>query len=456
MIARIGIAVLAGVFALAPAGASLAAEPANGLETLASTGPAANAAAQTADYRGDGVAAIVNDHVISDFDLRQRIALFIATSGYQPDAKQMKDIREQVLKELETERIQLLEAQKIGITVSSAEVDKAIENITKENQMSMSQLEGMLGQAGVYMSTLRGQIAAQIAWSKTVQARYSGDVHVTQSDVDLELKRAAEGANKPRFRISEIFMPIDTPEQASKVEKDMENIEAQLKQGAPFASVARQFSQNPTAAQGGDMGWVLPGQLQPALDKVLTSLRPGELSKPIRAAGGYYILALRAREEPEGTKAAAPPPSQYPPGVLPLARVLLPLPPTVPKTVAANALQAASLIRGHIANCGMLPDLIGKVQGAVYMKLGDMHLADLNKQMQDAIAQTGPGQTTEPFRSSAGIELIVRCDNAAPKVTAFKMPTRDDIENQLFQEQMSVLARRYMRDLRRDADIETR
>ena len=96
------------------------------------------------------------------------------------------------------------------------------------------------------------------------------------------------------------------------------------------------------------------------------------------------------------------------------------------------------------------------MKGAVYMNLGTMHLTQLSQQMQAALANTGPGQTTQPFHSAAGVELIVRCDAAPPKITTFKMPTRDQIEQKLFEEQITVLARRYMRDLRRNADIETR
>ncbi|MDE3116924.1 MAG: peptidylprolyl isomerase, partial [Pseudomonadota bacterium] len=87
---------------------------------------------------------------------------------------------------------------------------------------------------------------------------------------------------------------------------------------------------------------------------------------------------------------------------------------------------------------------------------GTMHLNELSQEMQQALATTKGGGVTEPFHSEAGIELIVRCDAAAPEVTTFKVPSRDEIEQQLFDEQMTVLARRYMRDLRRDADIETR
>ena len=450
------MAVLAGVSVLALAGAPLFAQTSGGPETVASAGPSVSDETPTPEHRGDGVAAIVNDTVISDFDLRQRVALFVATSGVKPNDKQMKEIRSQVLEQLETERLQLLEAQKLNITVSSGEVDKAIDNIVADNHLSMDQLKGMLRASGVYMSTFRAQIAAQIAWSKTVQARYGDDVHVLPGDVDAEMTRLAQSADKPRFRVSEIFMAVDSPEEADKVEKNMVELTGQIQMGAPFAAVARQFSQNPTAAEGGDLGWVSPGQLPPELDKALLAMQPGAVTKPIRSAGGFYILALRAREEPEGTKMPEQVKPQYPPGVLPLARVLLPIGPKPPKELIQRAMQAAAVIRSNIHNCAMLPELVGQMQGAVYMNLGTMHLGDLSQQMQSALASTQAGETTQPFQSAAGVELIVRCDAAQPKITTFKMPSRNDIEQRLYEEQITVLARRYMRDLRRNADIETR
>jgi peptidyl-prolyl cis-trans isomerase SurA len=99
---------------------------------------------------------------------------------------------------------------------------------------------------------------------------------------------------------------------------------------------------------------------------------------------------------------------------------------------------------------------VSKVPGAVYMNLGTMKLADMSAEMQAAIAKTGPGEITAPFPSPAGVELILRCDKAVPKESVFVIPTHDQVEQQLYEQQMTVLARRYMRDLRREADVETR
>ena len=409
-------------------------------------------------HHGDGVAAIVNDSVISDYDLRQRMALFIATSGVRPTADALNAIRDQVLKELETEQMELLEAKKDNISVSASEVDKAINDIIKSNHITLDQLKSVLAQNGVDLATLRSQISVQVAWSKLVQDQLGDRVHVTPQDVDAELAKIKAGANKPRYLVSEIFQAVDSPEQDAKVLKDMTDLDSQIQLGAPLSSVARQFSQNPTAAQGGDLGWVQDGQIPAELMSRLKMMNIGDVSEPIRATGGYYIIQLRDREEPVGTKVAqAPQQNATPPGTLPLVRILLPTGgDKIDKALLDRALQAGGVIRTHIRDCEHARDVVNRIPGAVFMNLGTMKLADLSAEMQNAIAKTAPGETTEPFVSSAGVELIVRCDKAPPKETVMVIPTRDQIEEELYEQQMTVLARRYMRDLRREADVETR
>ena len=116
----------------------------------------------------------------------------------------------------------------------------------------------------------------------------------------------------------------------------------------------------------------------------------------------------------------------------------------------------ASVERTRIRDCEHARDAVSKMPGVLYMSLGTMKLTDLSAELQNAIAKTNPGGITEPLVSSAGVELILRCDKAVPKQTVMVIPTKDQIEEQLYEEQMTVLARRFMRDLRREADVETR
>jgi len=433
--------------AAAPSDQQAALVPASTIN--ASTSPSAD--------DSDGIAATVNDESISDYELRQRMSLFIATSGLRPSSDDLKRIRGQTLDRLEDEKIQLQEAVKKHITVSPVEVDKAINGLLDQNHITIDQLRTVLASSGSSELTLRSQITAQLAWQKTVQDQYSDLVNISQAQIDAEVQRYADGANKPHFLVNEIFLPVTKPELDAKVLQDAQSMESQLQSGAQFGALAHQFSQNPAAAQGGSIGWVHEGQLSPELNDALVRMTQGQVSPPVRAAGGYYILQLAARQEPVGTKIAAP--TTMPTnadGTLPLARLLLPLGPSPTQEIANAGMEAGNQIRKSFAGCDQLKALAGKMTGAVYMDLGNMKPADLSPDIQKALSQTQSGEATVPILSDAGVEIIARCDKRIQIETAYVMPTREQVEEELFNLQISALAQRYMRDLKRDADVEIR
>lgn len=466
--------------AVAPAPA----KSANSSQTTSATGPTA-ADPQNAETKGDpaaveearnnpgtidasadkidsdSIVATVNDESISDFELRQRVALYLALQGInqQLTPEQRTRIRTQMLEVLESEKLELQEAVKQKITVSPVEVDKRINAMIQEYHFTIDQLRQNLTNAGASEDALRSQITASIAWQKTVQDRYGDDIRdaVTPAMVNAELQRYAEGANKPHYHVLEIFLPVDSPDQNDKVKKDAEEVEQQLHQGAPFPVVARQFSQHPTAATGGDMGWVNTGQLEPELDQALAKMEVGAISEPIRSAGGWYVLGLRERQEPLGTKIANVPTGPIgPAGTLPLGRLLFPTGPHPAKDQLDQIMKVAIQIQQHYVGCGQLDELHNKMAGTVYMDLGDAKLSDLSPQIQEAMKTTRPGEAATPFLSDAGVELIGRCDKRIEVKTAYVMPTREQVEDQLFQNEAATLARRYLRDLKREGNIQVR
>ena len=119
-------------------------------------------------------------------------------------------------------------------------------------------------------------------------------------------------------------------------------------------------------------------------------------------------------------------------------------------------MKVANNLRASYGGCEMLQKVHAELAGSVFMNLGDMKVGDLSPDIQKALAATKPGEAAVPFVSDAGIEIIGRCDKKIVVQTAYKMPTRQDVENQLFQQQISAMARRYMRDLRRGVEIEVR
>ncbi len=205
------------------------------------------------------------------------------------------------------------------------------------------------------------------------------------------------------------------------------------------------------------MGWVHEGQLAPEINAALAKMQTGTVSAPIRGIGGYYIVTLRERQEPLGTKIAqAPTGPSGPAGTLPLARLLLPLGGQPTKEEAEAVMKVGAQIRGRVTSCDQLDKVHEQMPGSVYMNLGDTKLDELNPEIQKALTGSHPGDVATPFISEAGIEIIARCDKKVPVMTAYVMPSRQQVEEQLFDQQISAYARRYLRDLKRDANIQVR
>ena len=402
-----------------------------------------------------GIAATVNETVISNYDVDQRTALFVATSGVSPTKDNLPQIRGQVLRSLEDEVIETQEANKHRITATKAEVEKALGNIAADNKLTVEQIMSAIGQAGVSAATFIQQLSAQIIWQKLVAARYGSDVRVTEQQVDEAMNRLKRGADKPQFLLSEIYFAVDRPEDETMVRASAEQIAQQTRQGASFQSIASQFSQSPSAADGGDIGWVIEGQLADEIDHALSGLRPGQIAGPVRAEGGYYILLLRDRREPAGTEIAqaSAPVATDPNAPLPLDRFLIPLPPNPDAALKDRAMNLATNVKAQARSCSDLPNIAKQFQGTVHERLGNMNPKDLNPELREALAGTGPGEAVKPFFSPAGLEFIMRCDIAPPKLGAFELPSRDQLQQQLSVQQMSIYAKSYLGDLRRNAVV---
>src|SRR5258706_9151389 len=108
---------------------------------------------------------------------------------------------------------------------------------------------------GVVVETFGQQVAAKIIGQKLVSARYGTDIRINDSQVEEAMDRLKKGADKPQFLLSEIFVAVDPPEDEMLVKASGEQITQQIRQGAPFTAVASQFSQTPSPAAGGDIGW---------------------------------------------------------------------------------------------------------------------------------------------------------------------------------------------------------
>jgi peptidyl-prolyl cis-trans isomerase SurA len=216
---------------------------------------------------------------------------------------------------------------------------------------------------------------------------------------------------------------------------------AQIQQGAPFPAVARQFSASPTAATGGDVGWITAGEMPSEVDAALEQMRPGQLSQPIAVRDGVYIVYMRDRRAGASTQTVS------------LKQAAIALPQTAPDADVRAAASRLGELRSRISGCEVVETEANQVQGVVAGDLGEAELKDLSPAFRSAVEGLSTGQTSEPIRTNVGLHILTVCARGAGGAGDV---SREQIEGRIYGQQLSMIARRYMRDLRTAATIETR
>lgn len=428
------------------------------------------APASAQDSSGQRAAAVVNDIVISTFDVDQRTRLVLSRGGGPQSAAAAQRIRGQILRTLIDELLQLQEAEKSEIVVSDREVDEALARISEQNGTTPAAIERSLAQGGIYMSTLKTQIKAEIAWSSLIEARLAPRINVTEEEIDEEMRRIEAGATKPQYLVSEIFIGIDGPGDEARVRGQMSQVIAALRGGTPFPAIAEQFSESASASRGGDLGWIQEGDIAPEVFATLQRMRPQSVSEPIRTVSGYSLVVLRDKMRPAGSAADAPPVPPGPPsgvsaGSVKLKRLIFGVPANMSKAQQEQIVGAVMNLRGSIRGCQNLDELMAQLQGVLVQDLPVIARRDLSPEFQRMLDGVGYSEVTMPFFTEEGpgqvvMNLLVLCGDRLKEeyipTQVFQMPSREDVGNKMFRDELAVAARRYMRDLRRDASIEIR
>ena len=239
-----------------------------------------------------GIAAVVNNEAISIPDLVARIDVAIVASRLRASEDLRRQLAPQVLRSLVDERLKVQEAERLGVTVSDAEMANARRSVEQRNGIAAGGLDDFLQRQGLNVATVTDQLRAEILWSKLVRVRLGAAVSVGEGEIDEALAQLEANRGRPEFRVAEIFLAVESSEQESEVRAAAESLFEQLRAGAKFDQIASQFSQSATAAVGGDIGWVLEGELPGEIEAVLARMEPGRIAPPVRTFDGYSIVLL--------------------------------------------------------------------------------------------------------------------------------------------------------------------
>ncbi len=386
--------------------------------------------------------AIINGAVITQTDIDQRLALLAIANGGKIPADEVDRLRQQVLRNLIDETLQIQAAKTEKIEIKQSDIDRTIVRVASNVKQTPDQLAQFLDSNGSSLNSLRRQIEGEIAWQRLQRSKI--EVTVGDDEVKAVIDKLNASKGTEEYHVGEIFLSA-TADSQPQVLANADKILEQLKNGASFAGYARQYSEASTAAVGGDLGWVRPEQLPQPLAAAIQQMGPGTVSNPIPVPGGISIVAVQ-----DTRKVLTVDPRD---AVLGLKQISVTFPKGTTRPQAEPVVAQFAAAAQNVGGCGGADKLAADFHGEVVQSEG-VKMRDLPPALQQIMLPMQVGQATQPFGSiEEGIRVLVICGR--DEATSDE-PTYDQVYNQINEERVNTRARRYLRDLRRDAVIEYR
>lgn len=247
----------------------------------------------------DRIAAIVNDDVVLESELEQRLDLVrqqISARGENTRLPPEDVLKQQVLDRLILESIQTQIAQQQGIRISDRQLNEALERIASQNNMTLAQFREALIAEGQDYDEAREQIRREILLSQVQQSNVNRRISVSDQEVQNFLNsELGQKEVQAEFKLRNILIALPdgaSPEMIRQADDKAHELYQQLQDGADFAELALAASNAPNALQGGELGWRRESELPETLAAAIDKLSPGQISQPIRTPGGFHILKV--------------------------------------------------------------------------------------------------------------------------------------------------------------------
>lgn len=251
----------------------------------------------------DRVAAVVNGETVTLSELQERAGLeWRRVEEMRPgevrDAARAKALR-RAFDQIVAERLFATAAKELGVEAGDAQVDAAIDDIKRKNRLDDERFEQALAEQGFDRESFRKSLRRDLETMQILNVKVKSRVKATDQDVqNYYQSHQKEFFGPDRVRVRHIFLPL--PQGSSAADDDAVRLRGaqvlnRLAAGEDFAAVAREVSRGPSAAEGGDLGFLKRGSIQPELEQAAFGLEPGRVSALVKTRSGYHILKVEER-----------------------------------------------------------------------------------------------------------------------------------------------------------------
>lgn len=247
----------------------------------------------------DQIVAIVNDEIITRSELEQRYQTAIKQLRRQNIQQPPRNLLEkQTLERMITERALLQHAKSSGIRVDPAQIERAVQRIATQNNLSVEEMKAALARDGVSYERFRENIGNEILISRARERQVESRLNVSDAEIDSYLQSQSGLGQDEEFNLSHILISVQenaSPEQIQVRRNRAQEILNELAKGANFAQLSATYSDAPNALDGGNLGWKNAGQVPSLFLDALRNLKPGEVSELIKSSNGFHVVKLNEK-----------------------------------------------------------------------------------------------------------------------------------------------------------------
>lgn len=247
----------------------------------------------------DRIIAVVDQSVITEQEMLNRMESVKAQmikKGVEVPPDEV--LQKQILERLIVDSLQLQLATQTGIKVDDAQLDKTIERIAEQNNLTLPAFKKALEEDGTRFYKFREDIRNDIILARLRERDVDNKVNISEAEIDNYLTTQEKEGDLDEFNISQILvrLPEDSsPEDIQKARIRTEQIMKALSEGMSFEKASANFSDAPNALEGGELGWRSGQQMPAQFLELVKMLQPGGVSRPIRSGTGVHILKLNDR-----------------------------------------------------------------------------------------------------------------------------------------------------------------
>jgi peptidyl-prolyl cis-trans isomerase SurA len=263
----------------------------------------ASAAPERGPVSGDYIAAVVNQELVTAGEVDRRVERAVAEAGRTgarlPPAA---ELRRMALDSLIEERAMITSARESGMRVDEADIDRAVQNIALQNQVSLEALRERLRQEGMDYGRFRANVRDQIMIERLREREVYQRIRISDDEIDKlieqQLQAAAVDAEANLAQIL-ISVPEGADEATEAARRTVaEAALARVQKGEAFEVVAKELSEDANRARGGEIGLRPVSKLPDAFVEAVRTLKPGEISpRLLRSGAGFHVLKLLSRKE---------------------------------------------------------------------------------------------------------------------------------------------------------------